>query len=64
MIAETAIERLLQGFRTLPAGDEAALVELVTAVSAAYERYDVEELELNPVVVTDDGAYAVDLLVD
>jgi acyl-CoA synthetase (NDP forming) len=64
MIAETDAAALLDGFRDRPPGDTEALASTLAAVSRAYCRYDVTELELNPVVVTEDRAVAVDLLVE
>jgi len=64
MLAETATRRLLDGFRGRPPADTDALAETMAAVSRAYCRYDVTELELNPVVVNEDGAIAVDLLLE
>lgn len=34
----------------------------MAGLSTAYETFDVDEVELNPVVVTSDDALAVDLL--
>jgi acetyltransferase len=64
MIAETDAARLLDGFRDRPPGDEVSLASTLAAVSRAYCRYDVSELELNPVVVTEERAVAVDLFVE
>jgi acyl-CoA synthetase (NDP forming) len=64
MIAETDAARLLDGFRDRPPGDTDALASTLAAISRAYCRYDVSELELNPVIVTEDGAVAVDLLME
>lgn len=64
MIGETTLGTVLSGIRGRPAGDIDALVELLVGLSTAYERFDVAELECNPIVVTDDGAMTVDLLVD
>jgi acetyltransferase len=64
MIAETDAAHLLDGFRDQPPGDTDALASTLAAVSRTYCQYDVSELELNPVVVTEDRAVAVDLLVE
>jgi hypothetical protein len=53
---------LLHGFRGRPAVDTAALAGVVVAVSrVAADRPGVAELDLNPVLVTADGAIALDL---
>lgn len=62
MVAETPVDRLLDGFRGLDA-DRDALVSLLVGLGTVYETYDLRELECNPVIVRDDGAVAVDLLV-
>ncbi len=64
MIEETPVDRLLDGPRGLPPGDTDALIELLVGLSRAYERLDVSTLECNPVIVTEESAVAVDLLVD
>ncbi|MFB6161675.1 MAG: acetate--CoA ligase family protein [Haloferacaceae archaeon] len=64
MVAETALEDLLGGVRGRPPADIDALCDLVAGLATAYETHDVRELECNPVVVTPDGAYALDLLVE
>lgn len=64
MLTETPLIRLLDGPRDRPPGDIDSLVDLLVGLSTAYERFDVVELECNPVIVTPDGAVAVDLLVD
>jgi len=64
MLAETDAQRLLNGFRGRPSGNTDALTSTLVAVSRAYSRYDITELELNPVVVSEDRAVAVDLLLE
>lgn len=64
MLEETPVSRLLDGPRGLPTGDRAALTDLLVGLSTAYQRFDVTELECNPILVTEDAALAVDLLVD
>ena len=64
MLAELRGTTLLDGFRGRPAIDRDALAELVAGVAAfAFERPDVLEIDLNPVIATADGAIAVDALV-
>jgi succinyl-CoA synthetase beta subunit len=53
---------LLQGFRGRPAADVAALAELVVRLVDAVVGTDVVEVELNPVLVGQRGATAVDAL--
>lgn len=64
MLDETPVSRLLEGPRGLPVGDRAALTDLLVGLSNAYQRFDVTELECNPILVTEDAALAVDLLVN
>lgn len=63
MIRETPLERLLGGYRG-QSGDADALARFVAGLSACYCDHSVRELECNPVVVTDDDAVAVDVLVE
>nr|WP_240148922.1 acetate--CoA ligase family protein [Halorubellus sp. JP-L1] len=63
MIAETPLSRLLEGFRG-HSGSVDELARFVAGVSECYRDHDLAELECNPVVVTDDAAVAVDLLVE
>ncbi len=52
---------LLSGFRGSPPLDKEALVDLVRAVAdLALDRPDVVEMDLNPVIVTNDGPRCVD----
>jgi acyl-CoA synthetase (NDP forming) len=52
---------LLRGFRGAPPADEAALLEIVLRVSALAELCpEIRELDLNPVIVSQSGATAVD----
>lgn len=61
MIAETPLARLLQGYRGT-AGSAQKLAAFAAAVSDVYVDHDLETLEFNPVMVTDDDAMAVDIL--
>ncbi len=63
MIAASAADRLLSGYRGAPAADREAVIDTLVAVSDAYLAGDLAELEINPLVATPDGAVAVDLLV-
>lgn len=64
MIERTPLTKLLSGFRNRPEGDVDALADAVAGVSRAYCRYDLDELEINPIIVTEHDAVAVDLLFD
>jgi acyl-CoA synthetase (NDP forming) len=64
MLAELRGARLLDGARGRPAVDRAAVVQLIVALSSlAMERPDLVEVDLNPVIVSPEGAVAVDALV-
>ena len=55
---------LLDGARGRPAVDRGAVADLVVALARlAWERPDIVEVDLNPVIVGADGALAVDALV-
>lgn len=63
-IEATALADLLAGHRGATAGDPAALADLLVRVGRlATEAEAVRELDLNPVVVDDEGAVALDVLV-
>ena len=64
MIEETALEALTGGFRGEAPLDRAALCDAIVAVDDLYRRYEVAELECNPVIVTESGAVAVDVLIE
>ena len=64
MIEETVAGRLLSGFRNRPECDVDSVSSAVAGISRAYCRYDVDELEVNPLIATEDGAFAVDVLLD
>jgi acetyl coenzyme A synthetase (ADP forming)-like protein len=52
---------LLRGFRGAPPADEAGLLDILLRVSALLEIYpEIEELDLNPVLVSPAGAVVVD----
>ena len=65
MVDRLRIRPLLDGFRGSPPADVEALVDVVVAVShLAHERGDeLAALDLNPVIVSPEGAVAVDVLV-
>ncbi|MFC7233500.1 acetate--CoA ligase family protein [Saliphagus sp. GCM10025308] len=64
MIEETAAGRLLEGYRSYPAGDKEALARVISNVSRVYTEHDVTELEFNPIIVTEDGPLVVDIVVE
>jgi acetyl coenzyme A synthetase (ADP forming)-like protein len=64
MIEELRAKALLRGYRGRPAVDEAAYRDTLLRVSRLLELCpEIEELDLNPVIVTPDGAYTVDVRV-
>ncbi|MEO3811615.1 GNAT family N-acetyltransferase [Sphaerisporangium sp. B11E5] len=61
MIADLRCSPLLYGYRGRPKTDTAALAALVTRVGHLMDALpEIAELDLNPVIVTPDGAVAVD----
>jgi hypothetical protein len=65
MFDRLRIRPMLDGFRGAPPADVDALLDLVVAVSQlAHERGgEIAALDLNPVIVTAQGAVAVDVLI-
>jgi len=59
------IAKVLQGYRGKPAGDIAAAVDAIAAVARYAEAYrdDALELDVNPLMVLEKGAVAVDALI-
>lgn len=63
-IDELAGARLLAGYRGRPPADLDALADIVVAVGDLLEDHDViDEIDVNPVLATEDGAVALDALV-
>lgn len=61
MIAETRAQILLRGVRGRPPADEGAVVRVLMGLSRLVaEHPGVEEVDLNPVLASPDGAFAVD----
>jgi acetate---CoA ligase (ADP-forming) len=61
MLPETALATLLKGVRGRPAGDQAALIELILRVGETLlANAELMDIECNPVFVDADGAIAVD----
>jgi len=61
MLNELRGSALLRGFRGAPPADEAGLLDILLRVSLLLETCpEIEELDLNPVLVSPDGAVAVD----
>jgi acyl-CoA synthetase (NDP forming) len=64
MLEELRGARLLDGVRGGAPIDRAAVASLIVKLSKlAVERGDVQEVDLNPVIASSDGAVAVDALV-
>lgn len=64
MIEEIRGKALLRGYRGAPAVDERAYRETLLRLSSLLQLCpEIEELDLNPVIVTEDGAFAVDVRV-
>jgi acetyltransferase len=64
MLDELRGARLLHGVRGRPPVDRAAVAELIAGLSRlVVERPDLDEVDLNPVIASPDGAVAVDALV-
>jgi acetyl coenzyme A synthetase (ADP forming)-like protein len=62
MINRTTLSVLLEGYRGRPPGDRDALVKIIERLShIAVNHPEISEIEINPVIVRDDGAYAVDM---
>jgi acyl-CoA synthetase (NDP forming) len=62
MVAALRSLPLLSGYRGRPAGDLEAVARALVALSNLALRSDVDELEINPLVVTAEGALAVDVV--
>ncbi|MEQ8665441.1 MAG: acetate--CoA ligase family protein [Rhodospirillales bacterium] len=64
-IARLKVSRLLDGYRGKPAADRAALVDAIMAVAAFAEAHadSLVELDVNPLLVFEDGVMAVDALI-
>jgi len=61
MISEIRSAPLLNGFRGEPAVNREALIDLLVAVSEVVEAYpEIREMDLNPIIVDEHGACAVD----
>ncbi|MGD8308635.1 MAG: GNAT family N-acetyltransferase, partial [Chromatiales bacterium] len=62
LIDRTRVARLLEGFRRMPAADRQAVVRMLLRVSEmACELPQVRELDINPLIVDEQGARAVDV---
>ncbi len=62
MIDELKMQTLLNGFRGLPKVDRDRLAELIAAFSRLLaEHKEISEMDLNPIIVTQDGAFIVDV---
>ena len=58
------VDRLLRGWRGKPAGNREAVVVAILGIAAFVVAHadDLEELDINPLIVTPDGAVAADVL--
>ncbi len=60
MLDKLRARRILDGYRNLPKGDRAALVDVIARISALIELVpEIQELDLNPVKVLEPGRGAV-----
>ena len=62
-VEELRSARLLQGYRGSDPADVGALADAVTAVGDMVAERDIAEIDVNPVLVSGDGAVALDALV-
>jgi len=64
MLRETRAARLLEGYRGAAGGSVEAAIDIIMKVQQMAQDFDGEllELDLNPVIVTAEGATAVDAL--
>lgn len=61
MLAEVRATRLLRGWRGAPAADEAVVREIVLRLSALLDLCpEIEEVDFNPTIVLEQGAFVVD----
>jgi acetyl coenzyme A synthetase (ADP forming)-like protein len=60
MVREIRGYRLIAGYRGEPPRDEEALVSLILAAAEMFAREDISEFDLNPVILYEKGACAVD----
>jgi acetyltransferase len=61
LIEETKVYQILKGFRTLPAANLELLEEILIRLAQLITDFaEIEELDINPLFVTDDGFRAVD----
>ena len=62
MIEELKMQTLLNGFRGMPKVDRDRLAELIAAFSRLLaEHEEISEMDLNPMIVTQDGTFVVDV---
>jgi acetyl coenzyme A synthetase (ADP forming)-like protein len=60
MVREIRGYRLIAGYRGEPPRDEAALVDLILAAAEMFAGEDISEFDINPVILYEKGACAVD----
>jgi acetyl coenzyme A synthetase (ADP forming)-like protein len=62
MIDRTSAGKLLAGFRGAPPADRAAVVEVIVRLARlAHDYPNITEIEINPLIVLEEGAWAVDV---
>jgi len=60
MVREIRGYRLISGYRGNPPKDEAALVSIIQAAARMFTAEDISEFDINPLILYEDGACAVD----
>jgi acetyltransferase len=61
MLDRTGAGKLLAGFRGAPPADRAAVIDVITRLAQlAHDHPQIAEIEINPLIVLEDGAWAVD----
>jgi acyl-CoA synthetase (NDP forming) len=63
MLAELRVAPLLDGYRGLPPVDKAAAAEVLLKLAQIGMETDAEEIDINPLLVTANGALGLDALV-
>jgi acetyltransferase len=62
MLEETWAGRKLKGYRNLPPADREAVIDAITRLSKlALDFHEINEMEMNPLRVMQDGAFALDV---
>jgi len=62
MVRSVKAYPLLSGYRNMPKADEKAIVDILLKASRIIcDRSEIEQMDLNPIIVSDKGAIAVDV---